>query len=278
MPPDNDPYTIDEKTVERLLRATGEIDVIGQHVGRIRGARSGSSGSLSEADNQLPHSGYIRGQATIAVSVAYDHLRAWSLIIEGGTLPNYAPMTLVRTALETSALCRWLVDPTLSSMERVARGVSAQLEDHDQRRKFETAIGAGEPPEDGAARGGGQRLRELMRLRDAEGIPPLMFPGPTAIVGMYPPNPKSEGTWPYRLASAFSHGKMWSLVGMNLGSVRAARESGQSIPLTSDQGILASMTELAVAAAVLAVQDIEGYLGIGGPGPEAEVPGSHPAG
>src|SRR5260370_21859733 len=129
---------------DELRRAVNRADEI--HV-RAQGVpRDPRPGSAAESDGAVPHARWVLLSANMALGVASDHLTTWKLVVDGRIIPIYSPMTLLRTALEAAVLCRLLVDPRPEPLERVARGVAAQVADYDERRKWEAAIGAPERP------------------------------------------------------------------------------------------------------------------------------------
>ncbi len=67
----------------------------------------------------------------MAIGVAVDHLYAWQQLVSAGPIPIYAPITLLRAALEAGVTTRWLVDPRRIAMERVGRGIAGPLADND---------------------------------------------------------------------------------------------------------------------------------------------------
>ena len=54
-------------------------------------------------------------------------------------MPAYAHLSLLRTAHESAWFAYWLMEPGADAATRLARGVAAQYNDLDERRKFEEA-------------------------------------------------------------------------------------------------------------------------------------------
>src|SRR5829696_7116127 len=99
--------------------------------------------------------------AATAMAAALDHLRAWRTLLKAGVMPSYAHMSLLRTAHESALLAYWLVEPGLDPDTRRARGIAAQRDDYEERRKFEASAGVTTPPSEGKLAEG--RLADLMK-------------------------------------------------------------------------------------------------------------------
>jgi hypothetical protein len=197
----------------------------------------------------------------MALGVASDHLTAWKLIVYGGLIPIYSPMTLLRAALEGAVMCRWLVDPRPEPLERVARGVAAQVADYDERRKWEAGIRAPARPAR-AGKSASDRLAELTAARDKDGIPVVRLPGMTDLAKRFGAPGYRDVSAYYRLMSAFAHAKPWALHATNLGPAVATSASGwQGGPVTSSDTVLVGSTNLVAGLVETAVMDVEAYLG-----------------
>jgi hypothetical protein len=76
--------------------------------------------------------------ANLSLNNAVDHLRAlapiWSM--EGG-IPNAPGYTLIRATAEASVRAIWLLDPSLSPRERIARGVVERQNAHQWMRRIQ---------------------------------------------------------------------------------------------------------------------------------------------
>lgn len=201
--------------------------------------------------------------ATIALNVAADHLRTWVTVMRVGPMPTYSGYTLLRGAIETAALSRWLVDPDLTPAERVARGVAALLEDYRQRRTFEAAFGS--PDERTSGKSGAGRLAELITDRDTAAIPVLQVPGASDMLLRYGPvdvdDDKPRGRdWPYRVASAFAHGLSWSLLVSELGQAAMVGDAIRVGRVSVNEGLLWLVAQKSADGVELAVEDLEAYM------------------
>lgn len=68
---------------------------------------------------------------------AEDHLRTMLMIFEGAKLPTYSLYTLLRAAAEAIVRCAYLLDPSLTERERMARGLNVRWENLDEQRKID---------------------------------------------------------------------------------------------------------------------------------------------
>jgi hypothetical protein len=65
--------------------------------------------------------------AATYLRAAIDHVHTWLTLLRAGEVPSYAHFSLLRTAHESALIALWLLEPGLSSDDRCARGVAAQL-------------------------------------------------------------------------------------------------------------------------------------------------------
>lgn len=268
---------LDPAILKALTHAVTRIDALVTRCEAVTAAnpRPGSRASIDQAIShpgpktpEIPHGRFPLMLATTAVGVAADHLRTFAGVLRAGSLPMYASLTLLRTALETAAFCRWLVDPALSPEERVARGIAAQLDDYDERGKFEDAFAPKEPRSGGLPaivarewRSGAERLAELAADLESPKAVAKLFDGPTAMVRDYgPPDDRRDPSWSYRLASAFSHGKTWALLAMTLGKSTQIAPGVRRGPVSANEGVVLVIAGRAIAGVDLALTDLERYI------------------
>jgi len=164
---------LDQATAASLASALGPVDALAARLGSVVG--NPPPGSLHDLDCRRPLGRFVHELAHAALSVSVDHLLGLQAMLRSAH-PVYSHMTLLRGALETACLGRWLLDPSASSAERVTRGVAAQVEDFDQRRKFEAAASIDRLPRPSPGRSGAQRRDEVEAQRDANGIPTRRVP------------------------------------------------------------------------------------------------------
>lgn len=228
--------------------------------------RDAGRGSLAVADrswapepSERPLGRHPLTLGSTALAVAGDHLRTWVLVMRVGPMPIYAAYTLLRAAIETAALCRWLVDPSETSEERVARGAAALLEDHRQRQSFEGSFGAA--GERTSGKSGADRYTEHVADRDAAGIRRIEVPGATKMLLDYGPPDDAHGRdWPYRLASAFAHGHSWSLLVSTLGEGMPVAGGIRRGRVSASEGAQLLIATKAREGVELAVADLEAYM------------------
>lgn len=217
-------------------------------------------GSLAAADARLPEGRFVSVFSTQALGFAIDHLKAWQLLVLGGSHPAFAQMTLVRGSIEGAVTSRWLTDASAAASARVSRGVAAALDDYDERRKFENAAGVPAPEPGTGAKSGGQRMAELREARDRAQVAEVRYPPTTELVRQYG---AEEGAteWLYRLVSAFAHAKQWSIHAMDkfptqFGHPALGIQSGRVE--ASDQVVLFA-TMHAVDLLDVAISEFEAY-------------------
>lgn len=142
---------------------------------------------------------------------AEDHLRTILMIIRSGTIPSYAPYTLLRPAAEAEVRARHLLDLGISETDRLGRGLNERWDNLIEQRK------AGVDAE--AIR---RRVRHLERRAKANGVAiKLSKPkaGKSRVLVGFGENLKSDlelfklhlraGSSAFRFLSAHVHSKPW---------------------------------------------------------------------
>jgi hypothetical protein len=110
----------------RLIECTDEV-VLGAVDDPVPGSPKDKAAS-SDLDDAY---GYVR----MVMASADDHLRTIRLVVTTGPLPMYALYTLLRAAAEAIVRVRHLVDPDITEVERLARGMNERLDNLDEQRK-----------------------------------------------------------------------------------------------------------------------------------------------
>ncbi len=243
-----------DAAVAAELRAT--LAVVGELWARYEKAarRPTAFGSPAATDAALPQSRFVSIHAAQSLVSGLDHLAAWRMLVEGGTLPIEAQMTLLRGALEGAARCRWLLDPTVDATTRVARGFAAKRDDYRERGNFEKADGR-DPRADTGAMTADERLAELEGWRQQAGIPLVSFDRTTDLMKVY----RLEGI--FRTLSAAAHGKEWVLAAGTLderSDPPAPPGVGHGVVSANDRLVL-GMTEVVVLVVTRAVAAFEAY-------------------
>lgn len=215
-----------------------------------------SSPSAVEHEDQL--TALAHDLAAASLRAVIDHLVTWHHVVSSGFSPTYAHLSLIRTAHESSWLAYWLMEPGIDAATRLARGVAAQWDDYDERRKIEEALGVPQyqPPAKSAA----DRLSDLKVEAAARGLtrlnknsqPVLATPLLSAVelFDKYEPSPHGRGSYLYRLYSGYAHGKQWALT-------QGARAAGPSDAAGNTLASIEASAEWAVAATQRVVNAME---------------------
>ena len=259
----DDETTQDPQITALLRKLLAEVPALRKRGESIVHANTTGPGSLAELDAQHGLGRFVWELAPASLGVAGDHLETWRRLIEDAhTQPGWAHVTLLRAAIENAAFCRWLVETATTSTERVGRGVAAQLKDWDERRKFEEASGADKLPRTGEARTGRERRDELLRCRRAHGVAELQVPDFIKLSGTYAIAEDLGGNALYRLASAFAHGKQWTLL-VSESELPDGANPNEPGPrrVTASDIISAGVTLCAIRTFEAAVADFEHYAG-----------------
>lgn len=229
-------------------------------------------GTGSAADTELAERpevkyGYIEARALLVCAI--DHLNALRLlVVEARTVPPFAHMTLLRGALEPALQARWAMAGTTD--DRVARGFALELENLDERRKFEESVGDGS-----LARG---RIEQLLDEAEQLGLTALSRLGERClakpaigyidllrILSSADPSmtKSSDDSWVYRFLSGYAHAKPWATT---LGAMPAPPTAGP------DHGIvcrvdavdvyLVEMVERVMYMVEAAVSEVEALWGL----------------
>jgi hypothetical protein len=207
------------------------------------------------------HARFVRIHAAQALASALDHLTAWRLLVDARGIPILAHMTLLRGALEGSVRCRWLIDATIDSTTRVARGYAAKRDDYVEHGKFEESREGLDDGEERPARvastgkTAAERLIDLEAWRSEAEIPVVRFQDTTALMKTY-----GLERW-FRLASAAAHGKEWALGAATLEpSSDAAPPPGVGHETASaNDAVVLGLTVVTIGAAARAIRDLEAY-------------------
>lgn len=208
----------------QVVDALSGIDSLREREATLSGQAAPGAGAQLDATRPLGNAAFTH--ASVAWSIAVDHVEAWNRLLTVGRLQTLAAhATLARAAMEGAIVCRWLMDPTIDSDERRWRGALAELEDHRQRRAFEASAGiqssAYKPPGKSAA----ERYREHEALMRRLGIwrrqHDQKMPSTTDLFRDYAiADEAGGGEWVYRLLSAFAHGMQWSALLGEIGERR----------------------------------------------------------
>jgi hypothetical protein len=141
----------------------------------------------------------ILGQAALLYESISDHVVAATRILQKPP-QAIAPFSLVRGSVEVSSISCWILDPSLTPTERVARSFAFRRKGLDGQK----AVIAEHPHTDDGALPG--RYAYLDRKEQAYGVPRIQMPSATDLVGTL-----FGGRGHYRLTSAVVHGHPWAV-------------------------------------------------------------------
>lgn len=214
------------------------------------------SGGLAELDPDVPDGRFVFIHGSQALATALDHLAAWRLLVEGGTFPIQAQMTLLRAALEACLRARWLLDGLVGASVRVARGYAAKLDDFRERRRWE---GAPRSPYDDDERprrrptwrAASQRLDDLDRQRRRAGVPVEAYADATSLARAY-----GLERW-FRRASAAAHGKEWVLGDAQIDERGDAGPGVRQGLVSANDRLLLQLTSITLEILGEAIADLE---------------------
>jgi hypothetical protein len=218
--------------------------------------------------------------ATFIVAAA-DHLAAWrALVADARIVPSFAFVSLCRVAHEAAFSALWLLEPVPTVADRAARGLAAQLDDYDERRKLEAALGVTKLT--GRAKTAAERYDDLFSEAQRRGMTKLnkknaqvlAVPMPSVIElfdRFEPTKPGSKGSFVYRLYSGYAHGKQWA-------TVQGAQQVADLDETDRAQALVRSNPTALIAATQRAMNAFEGAVGafvaLHEPGSERSEPGA----
>ncbi|HVM31464.1 MAG TPA: hypothetical protein VM305_11920 [Candidatus Limnocylindrales bacterium] len=253
------------KAADTLVRVPALVD---RYASLIEAGRATPSPATD--DVAYPAGRSVWDMATAAWQSGGDNLLAWHhLLVTATVQPHAAQYTLVRGALEGAVTCRWLTDPYVAPERRRLRGAAAQLEDFAERRKFEESIGAGPfvlPAKSGADREAD--FKDLLIEQDMvpeERMDDFRTMGITDRCKHYALVSGRDGSWLYRVLSAYAHGMQWPLLafGQIVEQIEAPSGDGKLVKLTARDGPVNAATIVAFMALDRALAELTWYAGRG---------------
>ena len=253
--------TQDHAVTEQLVSALAPVPSLRARRDALRGKPDAGSLADVEAGSAVCQIAWV--QASTAVAVGIDNLIAWNaLLLDAKTQPFVAHYSLLRASLESSVTARWILMPTVSSVERAARGIAVQRESFDERRKFEEAALRQPPQRSGKARSGAFRAEILDRAVRRWGIPRRRL----NLIDLHrefaqPHGAQLRGDLLYRLLSGFAHGRDWAQLVMS-GVVENRPPAGGrpgTTKLTAGPAMTVYATRVALTVAGEALADLERY-------------------
>jgi hypothetical protein len=182
----------------RLLALTGEIREVLRGYGN--GFADGSPAAI-EAENindTEPIKG-IFGQTALMYESVLDHVVATTRIMST-PIQSIAPFSLVRSSIEVSSICCWLLEPQLTATTRICRSFALRRKAFAGQRKI---INENPETDDGGFR---SRLSYLDQQEREYGIERVAVPSATDLIGHW-----FGGKVHYRLTSSVVHGQPWAI-------------------------------------------------------------------
>lgn len=220
-------------------------------------------------DQRDPLGHHAWNGALQALGAADDVIETWRQAYLADIRPATGHVVLLRTVLETATLARWLVDLSISSSERVRRGILAHLADCDEQARFEAVFDRTKITVTPPAKWGKERLEELLaecRRRNIDVTnrngEPLRPDSATERCKRYVHAPAFGGEAAYRVSSAFAHGHQWTLPFLT-------RELHPEMPtptdavitkVSFDPGVMAVATYWGVMTLAEALNDLVRYI------------------
>lgn len=240
------------------IKASGELAHRSEMLLRLPASPS----SPARQDEGRPLGYLPLTMSATALSFAKDHLLAWRKLQRGGGKPDFAHVTVLRSMLEGAVTCRWVLDPSNTSDERILRASWTQLDDLENRRKFEDSIGATNAARPPGAKSGADRKRELQLEMERLDMPlrPLnmtdLFERYAAVSG--------SGGFAYRLAGAFAHNRPWAfLVSVIEPQPGASDFQGtRGAKITADERVSLLVAKLSQDCFAAALRDLATYKGV----------------
>lgn len=203
------PVDVDRDAIDEIRAQLHRVALMRHELERLTLAAPDSSTTAGAdlTDQSMTH---VYDTANFHLSASLDHLLAIQLLLDAGWLPAFATMTMLRTALETALASYWVLEPD-DRAERRARGLASAFASLEERRKFMTAVSAGDgrPAVD-------ELLDEaatfdLVTVHPETGARRLTLQ-PLGSVGLTMRYPAPRGCeWLYRYLSGYSHGRLWAL-------------------------------------------------------------------
>ena len=141
---------------------------------------------------------------------AEDHLRTVLTVIKSGSLPGFSLYSLLRVAGEAIVRCRHLVDPDLTEVQRLARGMNERLDNLVEQRKAK--------PDAEGLKHYAEKVSHLEQRAMTNGITPVGGPPATSIRGFGEQQPSvfdlfekyfDAGSTTCRFLGGYVHIKPW---------------------------------------------------------------------
>jgi hypothetical protein len=215
--------------------------------------------------------------ASNAIVSAIDHLQTWATLINVDLhrfpLPILSHFTLARAVYEPSLFTLWLLDPGVSSRDRVGRGYAVQLKSLDDMGVYQRSAGLTSSEANASAlharllaaarRDGFVRIGA--RNTSPRRAPSLTHPVPSIseLFDMYDQPPASgtaQARVRFNLLSGLAHSRYWAIAG-TAADLSSATDEGYRLQVNFP--LVCGIAEATVAIASRAVDAFIGYRSAG---------------
>lgn len=186
-------------------------------------------------------------QASMAITLAQDHMFALERALQEPISP-YAPWSLCRVVVESTATAMWLLEMDISAEERISRSMNLRLSGLEEQRKIlQDAIKSDNQREEELSRGLDHvRGQKEAILADAKvrGVPTKTnskqrvigfgsgLPSKTSLV-----ESQFGDSVVYRLLSAAAHGESWAMIVLGSTIQRTRKKMGLEPELTLEKAL-----------------------------------------
>jgi hypothetical protein len=192
----------------------------------------------------------------LALEFAADHLAAFARLLSE-PVETMACFTCIRSMLEMTAIGTWVLDPNLTSQDRIARVFAIRFDAIDQQLKFGRCISV----KDQDIQSLEARLLKIEQEAIALGYPKLRNKKNAMIgIGIQMPGATDmirdvlNDEWLYRMLSGVAHGHSWAIV--QLGFKDSTADAG---PM-SVAGVSVTPYERRVYVNGLVIVGLHGFL------------------
>lgn len=229
--------------------------------------------SLGAADHTSEGGNPGFNVASSAIVSAIDHLQTWASLISIDLhrfpLPILSHFTLARAVYEPSLFTLWLLDPGVSSRDRIGRGYAVQLKSLDDMGVYQRSAGltsseANAPALHARLLAAARRdgfVRIGARRANRHRTPPLTHPVPTIsdLFDTYDQAPTSgtaQARVRFNLLSGLAHSRYWAIAG-SAADLSSVTPEGYRLQINFP--LVCGMAEATVAIASRAVDAFIGY-------------------
>jgi hypothetical protein len=216
--------------------------------------------------------------AAMYLNVGLQHLALVHAGLNAERLVLLPIVNVLRATIEATSRANWLLDPSLDTKQRIARGLLERI------AALESQQGVRQDPKHLSARASEIRATALqhgIRLqgrRNGSELPKKVGgetrPDTAAVVAAALSGPRKRGVspstagWLYPWMSAYSHSAIWTSVDMR--SVRTTSAGTQEIAVSADAGHIAAALALVIEVHKATVRRLAALAGHPGP---ADTPG-----